>query len=117
VSFLVILVVIGMKISMHRAEIEILRLIGATNIYIKWPFVLEGVFYGLVGGLLAWGLAIILLLYATPFLVEFLKGVPVLPVSVESMLYLLAVNLGVGFFWGGLASWGATQRFVARKRG
>lgn len=116
VSFLVILVVIGMKISMHRAEIEILRLIGATSIYIKLPFVFEGMAYGFLGGLAAFGMALVALWYATPFLIEFLKGIPIFPVPWLSLLYLLGLTLGAGVVWGGLASLGATQRFVARKK-
>jgi cell division transport system permease protein len=117
VSFLVILVIVGMKISMHRGEIEIMRLIGATTTYIKLPFIMEGMVYGIMGGLLAWGSAYVVLLYATPYLVDFLQGMPIFPIPLEAVLALLGLNLGAGLIWGGLASWGATQRFLARKRG
>ena len=82
VSFLIILVIIGMKIAIRRDEVEILQLLGASPGYIRWPFVIEGMFYGSGGAFLAWALAYLLLLYATPFLVEFLRGVPLLPVPV-----------------------------------
>jgi cell division transport system permease protein len=70
VSLLIILVIVGMKITMRREEIEILQLLGATSWYIRAPFVLEGIFYGIVGAFLAWGVSYLLLLYVTPFLVS-----------------------------------------------
>jgi cell division transport system permease protein len=39
----------------RRREIEVMKLVGATNWFIRWPFVLEGMIQGLVGALLACG--------------------------------------------------------------
>ena len=43
----------GCRIFARRREIEIMRLVGATNWFIRWPFVLEGFITGLVGSVLA----------------------------------------------------------------
>ena len=48
--------VVRLTILLHRDEIEILRLVGAPEILIRGPFLLGGVFQGLLGGLLALGL-------------------------------------------------------------
>ena len=40
----------------RRREIEVMKLVGATNWFIRWPFVVEGVIQGLIGGLLACGI-------------------------------------------------------------
>lgn len=53
VSFLVIFTIIGMKITTRKDEIRISRLLGASRSFVKKPFILEGIFYGLVGSLLA----------------------------------------------------------------
>ncbi len=53
VSFLVIFTIIGMKITTRKDEIRISRLLGASRSFVKKPFILEGLFYGLVGSLLA----------------------------------------------------------------
>src|SRR3990170_3532319 len=79
-SILVILVIIGLQISSRREEIEILKLLGATNWFIKKPFIVNGLMYGLVGSFLAWSVSYILLLYATPFLANWLGDIPLLPV-------------------------------------
>ena len=40
----------------RRREIEVMKLVGATNWFIRWPFVVEGIIQGLIGGLLACGI-------------------------------------------------------------
>lgn len=49
---------IQMAIYARREEIEIMRLVGASNWFIRVPFLLEGIIEGLFGGLLATGVAI-----------------------------------------------------------
>jgi cell division transport system permease protein len=44
---------IRLSIFARRREIEVMRLVGATNWFIRWPFVFEGVIVGFLGGLLA----------------------------------------------------------------
>lgn len=112
VSLLIILVIIGMKVALRREEIEILQLIGATAWYIRAPFIFEGIFYGVVGAILAWGISYLLLLYSTPFLVEFLAGIPILPVPIFFMLALLGAEILLGAFIGTLGSLVAVKRYL-----
>ncbi|MFZ5365911.1 MAG: cell division protein FtsX [Patescibacteria group bacterium] len=112
ISLLVILVIIGMKIALRKEEIEILKLIGATSWYIRAPFILEGVFYGVVGGTFAWIITYILLLYTTPLLVSFLSGIPILPVDPLFMLVLLSALVFGGAAIGTLGSLLATRRYL-----
>jgi cell division transport system permease protein len=44
---------IRLSIFARRREVEVMRLVGATNWFIRWPFVIEGVIVGFLGGLLA----------------------------------------------------------------
>jgi len=48
----------------RRKEIEIFKLIGATNAFIRRPFVYTGVFYGFFAGLFAWALIELLVVWA-----------------------------------------------------
>lgn len=111
-SILVIMIVIGMKIAVRRQEIEILRLVGATSWYIRWPFIFEGIIYGLVGAVLAWGASYLLLIYATPFLSTFLAGIPLLPVSYILMLYLLGALCAGGVLVGSIGSMVSVWRYL-----
>lgn len=51
ITISLIRITIGFNINSHKEEIEIMQLVGSTNIFIKLPFVLEGFLYGLFGGL------------------------------------------------------------------
>ena len=44
---------IRLSIFARRREVEVMRLVGATNWFIRWPFVIEGMIVGLMGGVLA----------------------------------------------------------------
>lgn len=112
VSLLMILTVIGMKIALKKEEIEILRLVGAGSWFIGAPFLLEGIFYGVVGASLAWGVAYLTLLYATPYLSPFLTGIPLLPVSLVFMLYLLLGMVLLAAGVGGFGSFLALLRYL-----
>lgn len=78
-TFFILFTSIGMKIAFRKEEIEILKLVGATSWYIKRPFILEGVIYGLVGATAAWIVITLMMLYFNPFIASFLKGIPDLP--------------------------------------
>ncbi|MGE5393063.1 MAG: permease-like cell division protein FtsX [Candidatus Saccharibacteria bacterium] len=60
VTLMVMFNTIRLTIYNRRQEVEIMRLVGATNWYIRWPFIIEGVMYGvfatLVTTLVMWGL-------------------------------------------------------------
>ncbi len=55
--------VIKLMVLSRRDEIEIMRLVGATNSFIKGPFLTEGILHGFIGGALATGLLFILYIF------------------------------------------------------
>lgn len=112
VSILTILIIMGMRISRRKEEIEILKLLGASSSYIALPFYLEGIIYGIFAAIVAWGLSYLGILYATPFLVKFLAGIPLLPVAPLFMLKILGGLIGLGMAIGFLGSALAVLRFL-----
>ena len=44
---------IRLSVFARRREVEVMKLVGATNWFIRWPFVIEGMIVGFLGGLLA----------------------------------------------------------------
>lgn len=112
VSIFIMSIIIGIKISQRKEDIEIMKLIGATSWYIRWPFILEGIFYGILGSLIGWLIAVLGLLYATPFLESFLKGIPVLPASYIDLLTLLGIEVLLAVFLGTISSFLAVFRYL-----
>ncbi len=55
-SMLLIGNTIRLSLYARRREVEVMKLVGATDWFIRWPFVLEGVLVGAIGGLMAIGL-------------------------------------------------------------
>lgn len=111
-SVFLMVIIIGIKISQRRDEIEIMRLLGATNWYIRWPFILEGILYGVVGAFFAWLLSSAALWYMTPLLMSFLQGIPVTPFDPIFLLGLLGVELVFAVVLGAFSSFLAVLRYL-----
>ncbi len=74
VAMLVIFNTIRLTIFTQREEIGIMRLVGATNFFIRLPYLVEGVIYGLVSSVISIIVLFILLNRFSPFLKSFFEG-------------------------------------------
>jgi len=108
----IIINTIRLAVVARAEEIEIMRLVGASDAFIRWPFVFEGAFVGLLGALLALG---VLAAVADPingFMVEFFR---VLPLQFGSLARdLVALVLGAGVGLGVLGSWLSVRTYLIR---
>ncbi len=66
VAILITFNTIRITIYSHRQEFEIMRLVGASNIYVRMPFVFEGALYGLVAAIIATGFLFGMAYYIAP---------------------------------------------------
>jgi len=112
VSIFIMVIIIGIKISQKKQDIEIMRLIGAGGWYIRWPFLFEGIFYGGVGAILGWLISAGALWYATPFLSSFLKGIPIFPLPLVFLFGLLGTEILVAIILGVVSSFVAVLRYL-----
>lgn len=111
-SMTTVFVIVSMKITGRRGEIEIMRLLGASRGQVIAPFLLEGIFYGAVGSLIGWGAAYTALLYSTPLILKFFGSIPLLPVPFVFMLTLLGGEILLGSLVGLISSLFASRRFL-----
>ena len=111
-SVFIMVIILGIRISQRKEEIEITRLIGATSWYVRWPFIIEGIFYGVTGAFFGWLVSVSLLWYSVPFLASFLKGIPILPVSPLFLLSLLGAELFLAILLGFFSSFIAVLRYL-----
>lgn len=88
VSFLIVIMVIGMRIAIRREEITIMSLVGATKWYIARPFFIEGAIYGIIGASLSVLLVYVGLLFYSPNIQEFLGPIQIFPITPLFFVYL-----------------------------
>lgn len=112
VAFFTILIIIGIKISRKKDDVEIYKLLGAHSSYIAGPLYMEGIFYGMLSGFIAWGLGYLTILYTTPFWLNFLSGIITFPIPFLFMAEVLGGLLLLGLFIGFFGSFLAVSRFL-----
>lgn len=115
-SFLVLLIIIGLRMTTRRSEIEVLNLIGATNSFVRSPIVIEAVAYALIGVFLGWVFALMSVLYATPSLLAYFAEVPVLPRDTAELFTFFGIMLGIELLMGLVIALGGSFLAVSRVR-
>ena len=105
VSLIIISNTIKLAMFDRREEIAIMRMVGATNGFIRLPFVVEGLVLGLVGGLIAfllqWGLySLIVSKIMSTMAAGIITVLPFASVSLPLLLVFLGVGVLVGVFGG-----------------
>ena len=92
----------------RRDEIAIMKMVGATSTFIRWPFVVQGLILGLIGALvsftLEWGLYQLLAQQLVSGAgISFLSVIPFYKVSIPILIAFGVVGLGVGVIGSSLA--------------
>ena len=96
VAFVFINNTIRLSISARQREIGIMRLVGASNSFIRGPFITEGVLQSLLGSLLAIGSLELIRRFAIPVLEESIQWMSFsIPMNIYLATYLALVLLGV----------------------
>ena len=104
-SILLVANTIRLSLFSRRREVEVMRLVGATNWFIHWPFVIEGVILGAMGGVLA----ILLLLVGKVALIDPLAADFALIAAPDTIdfrvlaMTLLVASVGVAALGSGLS--------------
>jgi cell division transport system permease protein len=116
VGLTVLLIVVNsirMALMARAQEIEIMRLVGASDRYVRWPFILEGVFIGLFGAIVT---LLLLLLASAPIsdLATDIAGAVPLSFGDELTLQIIAVVMGAGLALGGVGAWISVRTYLRR---
>ena len=111
-SVTVTLIVIGLNISLHKEEIEIMKLVGATKFYVRTPFIIEGITYGFISAILAVAAIAISYPFISPVIEKAFSPIPLFPSGPLVFIYLLLAEMFVGFLIGSIGAWIATRRYL-----
>lgn len=93
---LAVVLVIGNTIRLaimnRRTEIEVMKLVGATEAFIQRPFLYTGIWYGVIGGILAWLIINVLVWYLDGALAELL-GLYGSQLTIQSLTFAELIKL------------------------
>jgi cell division transport system permease protein len=97
-SLLIVMTVISMKIALKKEEIEILKLVGASEWYIRAPFVAEGAIYGCIGAGFAAFVLCIGIVALRGYILSFLGVIPSISGLLMDPLQTVFILSVAGFF-------------------
>jgi cell division transport system permease protein len=115
IAFIVLFIIVNtirLAVFARAEEIEIMRLVGASDAFIRWPFVFEGAMVGMLGAALTLAF---LYLAADPignFMVGFFQVLPLGFGSLAQQLVIIVGGAGLGL--GILGSWVSVRTYLIR---
>ncbi|MFH1826293.1 MAG: permease-like cell division protein FtsX [bacterium] len=87
ISFATLLIVVNtirLTVLARETDIYIMKLVGATNTFVKWPFIIEGILIGVLGGLLSF---VVLKFSYDAIVLRVLQALPFLPLATDQRLF------------------------------
>jgi cell division transport system permease protein len=103
---------IRLAVVARAEEIEVMRLVGASDAFIRWPFVLEGAMVGGLGAAITLGLLAAVGGPLGDLMYDFFRVLPLQLGSLGTQLIVLVTGAGVGL--GVLGSWISVRSYLIR---
>ncbi len=112
VVLFIIVNTIRLAVVARREEIEIMRLVGASDAFIRWPFIFEGALVGLLGAGAALAILALLAQPVGDMMYGFFRVLPLELGTIARDLVLLVVGTGLGV--GVLGSWLSVRSYLTK---
>lgn len=121
VAILMVLIVIAIVITFNtirlaifvsREEIAIMRLVGASNMFVRGPFIIEGIMYGMVSAIVATALFYPVTLWLKGATSDFYGGVDLFNYYIEHLNQIFLILLSTGMGLGALSSYLAVRKYL-----
>ena len=110
-SVLITFNTIRLAIFTAKEEISVMRLVGASNMYIRGPFMLQGVMYGVISGVFALLIIYPIVLWLGPKTAQFFE-INIFDYFVNNFAYIFLVLVGIGVTLGLVSSVLAITRYL-----
>jgi len=111
-SVIITLATIRLAIHNSRDEIAVMRLVGASNMYIRGPFIVTGILTGLLGAIITLAIFYPVTWYAGSALSTWLGGFNLFSYYLSNFAIVSGMILGAGILLGGIASFLAVRRYL-----
>jgi cell division transport system permease protein len=112
IALFIIINTIRLAVLARAEEIEVMRLVGASDAFIRWPFVFEGAFVGFLGSVLTLAILAAVAQPLSAFMAAFFEVLPLQFGSLTRDLVALVMGAGVGL--GILGSWLSVRTYLIR---
>jgi cell division transport system permease protein len=103
---------IRLAIYIAREEIAVMRLVGASNAYIRGPFVFEGMMYGFVSGIITLLLFYPITLWLGPKTEAFFGNINIFTYYAANFPQVFGTILGAGILLGAISSFLAVRKYL-----
>jgi len=114
IAVLVTLNTVRMSLYAHRKEFEVMRLVGASNLYIKIPTLVEGILYGFASAILA-SICLVTTIFAiNPFAKQIIENINIVDFYSNSMILVILVIIIFGVMLGFVSSFLAMRRYLEK---
>lgn len=114
ISIMITYNTIRLAIYTFRDEISVMRLVGANKMYVRGPFVVEGILYGVVSALVATLLFLPIALYMRDYVSNALVQFDTLEFYMRKGFLLGAILLSVGVTLGTISSYLSVRKYLNR---
>lgn len=112
ISVFVIFNAIRLTMYGYRQEVEIMRLVGAGNWYIRLPFIVEGALYGIIGSIVSIVILALFVYFGADIINRFLIGATITSYFKQNALFIFGVELLLGIAIGVLSSLFAIRKYL-----
>lgn len=103
---------IRLAIYTAREEISVMRLVGASNMYIRGPFVFEGIMYGFAAGIVTLVLFYPFTLWLAPATVGFFGNINIFDYYLNNFVEMFFLIVGSGMVLGAISSYLAVRKYL-----
>ena len=112
IAILVVINTISLTIFSSREEIGVMRLVGASNTYIRGPFVVTGIMYGVVASFLTLVIFYPITKVVSSTTKNFFGGINLFEYYIANVYKILLIFLVTGILLGTISSYLAVKKYL-----
>lgn len=112
VSILIIFNTIRITIYTYKQEIEVMRLVGSSNMFIRLPFVFEGISYGILASVFATAFLFVTIKFVNPYVSSIVVLGDLFDFYRSKIFFIFGIQVGTGVLLGVMSSWIAIRKYL-----
>ena len=112
IAILVVFNTIKLAIDTSKTEISTMRIVGASSWFVRAPFIIQGVLFGIFSFIIVFFITVISMYFLSSKLQVVLSGFSLWHYLLSHIFVIILIQLGFGIFLGGIASFIVVQKYL-----